>query len=574
MTPNGLPSEATLALIESQISVINSTDLLSKVIDKAASRRDPEFNGTAGSLLPSPLTSFLSLFQQSDNKHRFLVTLGNLREKMDVTRSAKSFVIEIAITSRDADKSAELANAVAHAFIDQLGQVQAATARKASDALSSRLSELRSTVSDAEHAVETYKAQHQLVGVDGKLVDDTYIQRVNERLAQGRAEATALKVKADQMAKADVNDVVKGTLPEELTSDTLTRLRSTYSELAQQAAVLASTLGPKHPQRIASEQALGSSRQAIRGELSRIVAAAQTELARADATNRDLAAQLKSLKQKQLATSESFVKLRELEREVDASRAVYEAFLLRARETGEQESLNTANVRVISEATAPLRPSSMSRRVIVGIGAFLGLIAGIAIALLRMLPGAIRGVRRESEDTFDPASDRWGDRPGEMPPFRIVAGAGAGAGTGTGLADASPEVARSRGGFEDAMRPSVHAEPDAMRAPAAQEHADAETAEEELQHPASLPGSSQEQHEEPGHEPQEAAAAAGLAAAPAGFPPERVSLRERVRAIAEERARAVGAPGSEEDGEVVRLQREIANVKMHISDLRGRRELA
>ena len=564
MTPNGLPSEATLALIESQISVINSTDLLSKVIEKEHLVDEPEFNGTAGSLLPSPLTSFLSLFQQSDNKHRFLVTLANLREQMDVTRSAKSFVIEIAITSRDADKSAELANAVAHAFIDQLGQVQAATARKASDALSSRLSELRSTVSEAEHAVETYKAQHQLVGVDGKLVDDTYIQKVNERLAQGRAEATALKVKADQMAKADVSDVVKGTLPEELTSDTLTRLRSTYSELAQQAAVLASTLGPKHPQRIASEQALASSRKAMRDELSRIVSAAQTELSRADATNRDLAAQLKNLKQKQLATSESFVKLRELEREVDASRAVYEAFLLRARETGEQESLNTANVRVISEATAPLRPSSMSRRVIVGIGAFLGLAAGIAIALLRMLPGAIRGARRQSEDASDPASDRWGERPAEIPPFRIVAGAG------TGSAEAAP----SADGFEDAMRPSVHAEADAMRSPAAQDRADAETSEDGSAHLASLLRSSQEPREETDHEPHDALDAAGPAGAPAGLHPERVSLRERVRAIAEERARAVGAPGSEDDGEVVRLQREIANVKRHISDLRGHRELA
>ena len=49
--------------------------------------------------------------------------------------------------------------------------------------------------------------------------------------------------------------------------------------------------------------------------------------------------------------------LRELERDVQASRAVYESFLVRARETGEQERLDTKNIRVISRAELPQRRS-------------------------------------------------------------------------------------------------------------------------------------------------------------------------------------------------------------------------
>jgi uncharacterized protein involved in exopolysaccharide biosynthesis len=43
---------------------------------------------------------------------------------------------------------------------------------------------------------------------------------------------------------------------------------------------------------------------------------------------------------------------------VQASRTVYEAFLVRARETSEQEQLDTKNIRVISRADLPLRRSS------------------------------------------------------------------------------------------------------------------------------------------------------------------------------------------------------------------------
>ena len=53
VTPNGLPTEATLALIESQIAVINSNDMMAKIVESADLTSDPEFNGQGESLLPS-----------------------------------------------------------------------------------------------------------------------------------------------------------------------------------------------------------------------------------------------------------------------------------------------------------------------------------------------------------------------------------------------------------------------------------------------------------------------------------------------------------------------------------------
>ncbi len=71
------------------------------------------------------------------------------------------------------------------------------------------------------------------------------------------------------------------------------------------------------------------------------------------------------------------MKLRELEREATARRSVYEAFLLRSRETNEQEGLNTANVRVLSEARPPLDPAGTSRKLFVIAGLIAGFLAGL-----------------------------------------------------------------------------------------------------------------------------------------------------------------------------------------------------
>jgi polysaccharide biosynthesis transport protein len=82
-------------------------------------------------------------------------------------------------------------------------------------------------------------------------------------------------------------------------------------------------------------------------------------------------------------TSLAFVKWRELEREAEASRAVYESFLGRAREMREQERLDTTNVRILSDAQPPQDRSWPPRRLIILLaGLMLGILGGTGLAYL------------------------------------------------------------------------------------------------------------------------------------------------------------------------------------------------
>ncbi|MEF2552355.1 GumC family protein [Aurantimonas sp. A2-1-M11] len=567
VTPNGLPSDATLALIESQIAVINSNDLMAKIVEAADLQADPEFNGQADSLLPSLESLGLVSAGPEAQNERFLVTMQNLREATAVSRDAKSFVLNVAVTTQSPEKSARLSRLVANSFIDHLAQVQSDTAGRATNALSSRLSELRARVSEAERAVEAYKSENELVGVGGQLVDDSYILRINDELSRGRANVTALRVKAEQMANASVENVVQGAFPEELTSDSLARLRSNYSDLAQRTASLAATLGPRHPQLIASRQSLASARDAIRAEINRIVAGAQTELARAERTNLDLTQQLDALKADQVTTSGSFVRLRELQREVEASRAVYESYLLRARETGEQQGINTANVRVISEATPPLKPSSLPRRLVVAAGGVLGFLAGVFLAGVGAISEQYRqAMRLRAEAAERPQLSGFGGAYGK------ATGHFQNYGGGYSMAIAlAPAVGAMAADSEaaDGIRPSIHAAAGDLRR-------EAVTSENQ-------PG-----EEQPADDRRLPATAAPEAAAPSGatagdsaenpddtLPPvARRTLRERIRALGGELPATAARDFSQakDDEEVLRLQNDIAAVKKHIAEIRGRRQ--
>jgi polysaccharide biosynthesis transport protein len=85
-----------------------------------------------------------------------------------------------------------------------------------------------------------------------------------------------------------------------------------------------------------------------------------------------------------LLTNEARIGLRELERDLQASRTVYESFLVRSRETGEQERLDTKNVRVISHADVPQRRSWPPSYALIALSAMLlGTSAGTGLAFLR-----------------------------------------------------------------------------------------------------------------------------------------------------------------------------------------------
>ena len=82
-------------------------------------------------------------------------------------------------------------------------------------------------------------------------------------------------------------------------------------------------------------------------------------------------------------TNQQQVRLRELESEAESDRAVYTAFLNRAKEVGEQQDLNDTNSRIITRAVPPTAKSSPPRTLIIAGSFILGLIGGGMIGLLR-----------------------------------------------------------------------------------------------------------------------------------------------------------------------------------------------
>jgi uncharacterized protein involved in exopolysaccharide biosynthesis/Mrp family chromosome partitioning ATPase len=373
-------------VVESQARLITSSSVLLRVVDSAHLTEDAEFGGPGGDGLLAGLLRSIGLRAPgaaagADRDARD-AALEQLARHVTVKRTDRTFIVDVDVWSKDPVKAARLANDVAAAYLAEANDVQSGSARRATQDLSSRLSELEQRLRNAENRVAAYKAENNFVGSQDTLVSDQQLSEMTAKLATARAATLDAQARYDQITENIRNSGDGGATSEALRSPTLASLRAQYAEARRRQAELTNELGPRHPAIRSMDTQVADLKKNINEEVARFAQAAKNDLSRARDYENGLARSFENLKRQSLGMTQASVRLRELERDVDASRAVYQSFLKRSRETEEQERLNTSTARITSEATIPQRrsfPPAMS--VLMMLGLILGS-GGTALAIV------------------------------------------------------------------------------------------------------------------------------------------------------------------------------------------------
>jgi uncharacterized protein involved in exopolysaccharide biosynthesis/Mrp family chromosome partitioning ATPase len=381
LTPRSQDISGLSMVVESQARLITSNNVLLRVIEDTKLEKDPEFGGETTSLMGTllKLISFGARSSVDANAGKMAGLLDALNRHINVKRTDRTYVVDIEVWSTEPAKAAMLANAISAAYLAESKQSQADAARRATNDLSGRLKELQDRLRTSENALAVYKAQNNFVGTQDTLVSDQQLSAMTQRLAAAHALTLDAQAKYDQIEASRRGATDAGAIPEALQSPTIANLRAQYAEARRKYAELASELGPLHPSLKNMEKQVEDLRKNITEELSRFSQSAKNDLTRARDYEASLTKALDSQKHQSVDLSQASVRLRELERDVDANRNVYQSFLKRSRETEEQETLNTSAARIIGEATAPQRrifPPAMS--LIAMIGFAIGALAAAA----------------------------------------------------------------------------------------------------------------------------------------------------------------------------------------------------
>lgn len=421
-----LPAADDRQAVANQLEILRSTMLLDRVVERMSLWRYPDFNPqlVRRKTLMEHLRPFLNWRTyvpwqmladfgvitpaapprertEEEILARQALTARNLLSQSFTTSIVPGTrVLHIGVTTGRPDLSADIANAIAREYITAQLDTKLAATREATRWLSERVGELEADVSRAEAAVNAFTNQlADRVGQTSSVMRQQ-LEALNSALANARARLAQARARYDRASAAAGDAAIIGVVAEFQGSETISSARERERELVSSRAELVRLVSENHERVRLLDSRIEATRAEIRSEAARIVDALESELRSAEGEVTDLSVQVRGIEQRLLRQGDDEVRLRQLEREAEANRLIYENFLSRLKETTQQQELEEADAVILSPAEPRSTADTSTAKRIVAIGLILGSGFGLGTAvLLERLNNTFRTVEEIQNQT-------------------------------------------------------------------------------------------------------------------------------------------------------------------------------
>ncbi|MEM1314080.1 MAG: polysaccharide biosynthesis tyrosine autokinase, partial [Pseudomonadota bacterium] len=284
-------------------------------------------------------------------------------ENLSVRSVSDTYVYALTVQSESPVLSADLANRMANLYILEQLETKFEATEAATQWLSDRVAELEVELEQSEAAVETFNKSTDLVSEESFAAASRQLKELRERRDETSDRLDETTAQSGTLAAA----MQAG----DLEAATLAAATPALSRLAREAGNPAASDDARTAAEIRFEQAAGALLDRLRTEEARLAG----QIDSLDASVAELSLRLES-------QTADMVELRQLQRESEAQRRIYEQFLRRLNETSVQQGVQQADARVLSPAVADFVPAYPRKTLTVLAAGFLGGLVGIAVVLL------------------------------------------------------------------------------------------------------------------------------------------------------------------------------------------------
>lgn len=385
--------------VDTEVEVLRSRSLGRVVVKALNLDQDPDFNpmltaaATAAAAKASPLAPLKAAL--SAIKSHIMppkpapaalntedIVVDNVLAGLTTQRIGVTYAIVLSYTASDPTKAQRIANAFAHLYTRQQIVQKIAGDQEVSTLLHGRIDDLRQQAEADTAAVQEYRIQHNLLTTTGASLTEQEISTYNQSVAAAKAQAAEDQARLDT-ARAQLRNGSSGDdVGEALSSGVISSLRAQRATVSQKVADLSGRYGDNHPQMLTAKRQLADIDSQIQAEINRVIsnleARAQVSRQRLASIEGTLGAARGSLAQ----NNKSMIGLDDLQRKATTSQTLYENYLNALKESAAQEGAERSDARVISEAQAPLTPSSPKVLLSLALATVLGLAGGTIAAFL------------------------------------------------------------------------------------------------------------------------------------------------------------------------------------------------
>lgn len=372
------------ASLNTEIEVIKSRKLGEQLVTRLSLTEDPEFNPTIDDDSVNFLELALSQWFDVDlaagekvtrelldrwlgitlpdevtfsERQVFDKTVDNVMNIITATLQRNTFVFSVSAKTTDPQKSVRMANTLAEIYIADQIAVKFEATENAVTWLSERVTDLEVELKTREDEIKELRAGSSLVTPESLAALNQQANDMSDRLVDLRALAQGAEARLGALqqlqASGDV-DAMQATFSDPV-------LRRLYNDLASGGQ---------------------QTRDLFDDRFSLLIQREANDTQRAVAQAVSLETSYENLQEEIASKTQDLVEVQQAEREVQATRVLYETFLARLKETTVQRGLQEADARVLSPSINGRYVEPRKSRIL-ALSLILGGMIGVAIVLLQ-----------------------------------------------------------------------------------------------------------------------------------------------------------------------------------------------
>jgi polysaccharide biosynthesis transport protein len=410
-----------------------------KYPDETVDHRSPAENGWLRQIVVQRFPASLNPFPPGPRSSSETIqqAVQKFQSQVSVTRIGLSYVIQIQFVSQDPAISAAVANTIASTYIAEQLRSKLEMAEHAGNWLQGRIAELRDHATNSDRAVQTFKAEHNIINAGDQLMTDQQVQELSKQRILAEANVAEAKARYDRIKAVNESQGKSGSVTDALDNPVIIRLQERYLDLTRQQSDFAERYGPTHRTVAALDREIDQTRADMSAELRRLEETYKSDYEIASTRLEQLQIALDKLMGTSGKALQAQVELRELESTSNSYSSLYNSFLERYIQTVQQQTFPITEAKIITPAAKPLKSSGPGGLVVLGGALALGTLLGCGFALgremldrlvrtpdqlerlsgadfLGVLPIIKRGQRKAAEPGTDPVENPFASMPSRM----------------------------------------------------------------------------------------------------------------------------------------------------------------
>ena len=365
--------------IQTQVRVLQSRTLISRVTDKVAAAPRPD------NLQPPDR---LGLWRQAlklnppSQEDIWKQALGTAAGSVRARGSDTNAIVDITCDSTQPKLAADFCNTLTTEYIDQNLESRWKSTEYTGQWLTTQLQDLKIKLEKQEEELQRYARATSLVvtgsGTERSDVNETRLADLQKELSSAQADRFGKQSKFET-ASSSPSDA----LPDVLDDPALKTTQSSLDDLEAKLAQLTVTFTPKAPEVRRVQVQIDALTKAVTKARTNAVTRIRKDFEGAQRREALLAKAYQEQAQLVSSKSEETAHYNLLKRDVDSTRQLYDTLQQRLKESSIAAAMRANNVRIVDTANTPGTPyqPDVSQRVLLGL--LFGAVVGVTFSVMR-----------------------------------------------------------------------------------------------------------------------------------------------------------------------------------------------